>query len=126
QSLALQADGRILVGGGFRNIRPTGADAPVNKPFLARLMPDGALDAGFTTTPNNRVMVMQVAVDGSILIGGEFTQLTVGSTTTTRTFLARLAANGTVDAGFNPAPDAAVDTLSIQADGRILVGRRFT
>lgn len=126
QSIALQADGRILVGGGFRNIRPTGADAFTNKPFLARLMPDGALDTGFTTTPNNRVMVMQVTVDGRILVGGEFTQLTVGSTTTTRTFLARLAPDGTVDAGFNPAPDAAVDTLSIQADGRILVGGRFT
>ncbi len=126
QAIAVQADGRILVGGGFRNYLATPQAAPQAAGFLLRLLTSGALDPAFTARADNRVLALKVAVDGRILVGGEFTHIVNGATTTTRTFLARLAIDGTVETAFNPAPNAAVEALAIQGDGKILVGGRFT
>ena len=126
QAISVQVDGRILVGGGFRNYLATPQAAPEPAKFLLRLLTSGALDPAFSARADNRVLALNVAVDGRILVGGEFTHILNGTTTTTRTFLARLAADGTVDTTFDPAPNAAVEALAIQANGRILVGGRFT
>lgn len=65
-SLALQPNGRVLVGGGFTS--PT-------TNHLARLLPSGQLDASFTATANPNRIVLSVLVqpDGGIMLGGYFT-----------------------------------------------------
>jgi hypothetical protein len=63
-----------------------------------------------------------VQADGRILVGGRFTLL--GGQT--RNHLARLNADGTLDAGFNPGANGDVFALAVQANGKILVGGAFT
>src|SRR2546425_9830008 len=61
-----------------------------------------ALD-GFDPNANGAVNVVVVQADGKILLGGDFTTLAPnGGATVTRNFIARLNADGTLDAAFNP------------------------
>ena len=59
-----------------------------------------------------------------VLIGGSFT--TVGGVTRNR--IARLNADGSLDAGFDPGVGASswVDAVAIQSDGKVLIGGDFT
>ncbi|MCX6903450.1 MAG: hypothetical protein NTW03_08235, partial [Verrucomicrobia bacterium] len=115
-ALALQSDGKILVGGGFNLL----GGQP--RAGLARLNGDGTLENGFSPTVNNSVASLVVQTDDKVLVGGGFTLLNGQP----RAFLARLNGDGTLDNGFNPGPNNSVIALAAQADGRILVAGRFT
>lgn len=94
--LALQADGRILLGGGSS----TGSEMDFS---LIRLTASGMLDTSFSgdgrvlidAGGNDMAETLAVQPDGKILLAGE-------------TSLVRLNADGSLDTGFN---GAAVDTL---------------
>jgi uncharacterized delta-60 repeat protein len=112
-SLALQADGKILVGGDF------GGNGWGN---IVRLNADGTLDSGFNPGASYYVYSLAVQADGKILVGGGFT--TLGGQPCT--CLGRLNADGTLDSAFDPGADSEVYSLAVQADGKILVGGGFT
>jgi uncharacterized delta-60 repeat protein len=118
-SLAVQADGKILVGGRFRTL---GGQSRLN---LGRLNADGTLDPTFNPGASWTVYSLAVQADGKILVGGNFTRL--GGQP--RACLGRLNADGTLDPTFNPRAEGGnspfVDSLVVQADGKILVGGRF-
>src|SRR6187399_518798 len=91
-ALALQPDGKILVGGIFTYVNS------VERSALARLNADGSLD---TTLPNifpSGVLVENIYVypDGRILAGGNFNPLS-GS----RRHITRVRANGVIDSTFD-------------------------
>src|SRR5262249_47809943 len=114
-----QTDGKILVGGSFTIL----AGQPRSN--LGRINADGTLDAEFNpglggSAPSVNCLVLQG--DGKILVGGRFN--TLGGQACTN--IARLNANGTLDAGFNPGANGTVNSLAVEADGRILVGGIFT
>ena len=115
-SVALQADGKILLGGEFTYVLVSGRNN------VARLNANGRLDTGFNPDANGVVHSVVVQADGKILLGGEFS--TVGGTP--RQGLARLNADGTLDAGFNPDVNAYVHSVVVQADGSILLGGLFS
>jgi uncharacterized delta-60 repeat protein len=115
-SLAVQADGKILVGGYFSTL---GGET---RNCIGRLNPDGTLDAGFNPGADDDVDSLAVQADGKILVGGYFS--TLGGQT--RNCIGRLNPDGTLDTGFNPGADDGVDSLAVQADGKILVGGYFT
>lgn len=120
-ALAVLPDGKILLGGSFTTV----AGQPRSR--LARLHPDGTLDASFTLGANDRVNALTVQADGKILLGGNFSS--VGGQA--RSYLARLHADGTLDPSFNPVVGggflaAYVQTIAVQADGRLLIGGYFT
>ena len=119
-TICLQADGKIVMGGGFTIINGT------NRNYLARLNANGTLDNTFT--PNialafGGVLTARVAVDGKILGGGLFS--TVSGTN--RNNFARLNADGSLDGSFDPGtgPDGAVKAIAFQADGKVLIGGSF-
>ena len=114
-SLAVQADGKILVGGYFATL---GGQGRTN---IGRLNADGTLDTSFNPGADNTVSSLAVQADGKILVGGYFTNL-CGQP---RTFLGRLNSDGTLDTGFNPGANNTVGSLAVQADGKILVGGGF-
>lgn len=120
-ALAVQADGKILVGGTFTSVQPTGSATPVSRSRLIRLESDGRLDTTFNPAPNNAVFALAVQPDGKILVGGSFTLL--GETDRAR--LARLNSNGTVDTTFTATPSGTVSTALLQQDGKILFGGSF-
>ncbi|HEX3083523.1 MAG TPA: hypothetical protein VHP99_03295, partial [Pyrinomonadaceae bacterium] len=124
-TIALQADGKILVGGRFTEFTPNGGtNIPRNR--FARLNPDGTVDPAFDPNPNQRVMALTVQPDGKILAGGYFTAFApYGGASVIRTNFARLNTDGTVDNAFSPNPDNDVSTIALQADGKILIGGSF-
>ncbi len=121
-SLAVQPDGRILVGGEFPT--PTWQ----TNYNLCQFNADATLDTSFNVAANFRIRPVVVQPDGKILLGGDFTML--GGQP--RTCIGRLNADGSLDSGFSPAVGGSgyhypsVNSLALQADGKILVGGRFT
>ncbi len=70
-SIALQADGKAIVGGAF-----TDAGGNGNRDSLIRLDAAGALDTGFTPPAiNGSLSCVALQADGKVLIGGSFTDL---------------------------------------------------
>jgi len=115
-ALAVQADGKIVVGGGFTRLGGQARDG------IGRLNPDGTLDFAFDPGTDNWVSSLVVQADGKILLGGSFG--TVAGQPRSR--IARLNADGTLDASFNPGANGEVRSLVVQSDGKILVGGNFS
>ena len=118
--IALQADGRIVIGGDFTNF------SGVASGRLARLNLDGSIDTTFKlgTGADNQVNAVLVQPDGKILVGGAFGKFNGVS----RVSIARLNNDGTLDGTFDPGSGALfwVNTIARQADGRIIIGGPFT
>jgi uncharacterized delta-60 repeat protein len=119
-TMAVQSDGKILVGGGFSTL----AGQP--RSGIGRLNADGSLDTSFNLGvggTNAGVFAMVVQPDDKIVVGGSFT--TIGGRS--RTNLTRLNADGSLDSGFNPGiTDDQVSALALQPDGKILAGGSFS
>ena len=115
-SLALQADGKILVGGQFLQV---GGQPRLG---LARLNANGTLDTAFNpSTSQANYHALAVEPDGRILVAGGFVSIAGFA----QRNLARLNPDGSVDRDFNPAPDGSVFRLFPQADGRTLLSGFF-
>jgi uncharacterized delta-60 repeat protein len=120
--IALQKDGRILIGGYFNEING------VERVHLARLHPNGSLDTGFLdrlSGPNGLVCSLAIQSNGKILIGGWFTSVNGKD----RNYIARLQSDGALDntfqLGFSGANNF-VKSVAVQRDGRVLIGGHFT
>src|SRR5207245_7805561 len=112
---ALQADGRILIGGQFVNF------AGLPRFYLTRLTSTGSLDATFTPGqgPNQSVYAISIQPDGKIVIGGFFYAYDGHP----QNAVARLNTNGTYDATFtslNDLLDGTVYALQLQRDGQVV------
>lgn len=89
---------------------------------LARLRPDGTLDAGFAPDiSGGEVRAIAVAPDGAIFIGGHFTR--VGAVA--RRGLAKLDAFGTLDLQWSPSAYYEILALAVSANGSVFVGGTF-
>ena len=119
-SLVLQADGKVLVGGGFASINSSA------KPYLARLTASGSLDSTFNpgTGPSDWVYSLALQPDGKVLVGGAFTSING----TARNDIARVNTDGSLDSTFDPGTgaNATVNSLALQPDGKVLLGGAFT
>jgi uncharacterized delta-60 repeat protein len=119
--VASQPDGKALVGGYFNLFQGTNQNA------LARLNTDGSLDNAFHPDPGDYAAISSVVVqtDGKIVLGGFFNSING----TSRTNIARLNADGSLDNTFNPssgATDGGVYCLAVQSDGKVLLGGGFS
>ena len=117
QTLVVQPDGKILVGGRFTILGGQPRES------LGRLNADGSIDNSFVN-PRVRLVVDGLALqtDGRIVIGGSFTS--VGGLS--RASIARVNPDGSLDTSFNPGTDNYVYSLAVQDDGKVLVGGSFT
>ena len=127
-SVAVQADGKILLGGYFTTLQPNGAASPTARQRIARLNADGTLDPTFDPKADNSVNSIAVQSDGKILIGGAFTTLQPNGAliTTARQYIARVNTDGSLDAGFDPKANSYVRSVVVQADEKILLAGDFT
>ncbi|MGB0133157.1 hypothetical protein, partial [Dokdonella sp.] len=123
RALAVQGDGKILVGGGFTSIN----GQPREK--IARVHANGSFDASFVgalveSTGSAQVLATAVQVDGKILIAGFFSQ--VGGLP--RKGIARLNPDGSLDASYNPVLDGngVGRVLNLQPDGKLIIGGSFS
>ncbi|MBI4658087.1 MAG: immunoglobulin domain-containing protein [Verrucomicrobia bacterium] len=120
---AVQPDGRILIGGDFNAVRGR------NLPGIARLNPDGTLDASFRPGVGVDGQVQNIAIEaeGRILLAGAF-RAVQGAV---RTSLARLQPEGSLDLSFAPTLlklDGTPGSLSRAiplSNGQALIGGHF-
>ena len=124
QALAIQSDGKIVIGGAFTTYSGSA------KYYIARLNTDGTADTGsswnsgqgFSTTLSG----LAIQSDQKIIATGNFTTYS-GST---KNYIARLNTDGTADTGsswnqgvgFN----SGTSVIGIQSDGKIVVAGAFT
>src|SRR5439155_1420656 len=126
RSLAVQADGRIVVGGWFTT-RGGGGTGTTPRNYIGRLKAGGAPGGDLNPGADSLVTNLAVQLDGKILVGGSFTTLRGGGTgTTPRHYIGRLNADGSLDSSFDPGANGVVIAVAVQADGKILVGGSFT
>lgn len=114
QAIAIQRDGKILIGGAFG---------------IVRLEEDGTLDREFRADANGAVLAIAVQADDQILAGGSFTR--IGGLP--RNKVARLDTTGRADASFNPNPNngsihdfSNINSIAVQSDNQILIAGHFT
>src|SRR5439155_507826 len=81
---------------------------------------DPSFDSGVGTGGN--VFALALQHNGQIVLGGRFVQYSGIN----RTFIARVFSDGSLDFGFDPAPNDWIQSLAIEPDDRILVGGFFT
>ena len=120
RAIAVQLDGRILIGGFFTNVNGTALN------HIARLTAGGAVDSTFTPGLgfNDTVSTIAIQPDTRIVLGGQFT-LCDG---VTRHRLTRLNNDGTLDTmiNFGDGADSFVAAVAIQTNGMINLGGGFT
>jgi uncharacterized delta-60 repeat protein len=110
-SIALQPDGKILVGGYFTAVNG------VRRAHLARLNSDGSLDAAFYPRFNDVVATVAVQAEGKVLVGGFYNRLNE----TIREGTVRLNMDGTLDDNFTW-PGGPFGLLVVQPDQKVIVG----
>jgi uncharacterized delta-60 repeat protein len=120
-ALALQPDGKILVGGLFEYV---GAVAQAN---LARLNPDSTLDNTFTPQmpAEGHIFAIATQTDGKVLIGGDFSQVNGQQSNN----YARLNPDGSTDGSFDSSTGTngmVWDIVVQESDGSVLIGGSFT
>lgn len=120
KAMALQADGKILIGGAFTRYNG------VLISRVARIYPDGALDTSFNPglgATGGNVNAIAIQSDGKIVIAGSFTSYNGVA----RSRLARLNINGSIDTSFNigSGPSGSVNAMAIQTDGKVVIGGSF-
>ncbi len=127
ESIAVQADGKILIGGPFGSYNGTAING------IVRLNSDGSLDTTFD--PGAGVMghvagqqyhVYDIAIqsDGKVILAGAFHNFD----NTPRDRIVRLNSDGSIDNTFDPGngTDGEVRAIALQNDGKILIGGSFT
>lgn len=120
QALALQRDGKILIGGFFISVNG------ISRTNICRLNTNGTVDLTFTNSGISgtfeQIFSLAVQNDDKILVGGSFNL--IGGVA--RTNICRLNTNGLVDTNFLASANGTTFCLAIQPDGKILVGGAFT
>lgn len=118
--IALQPDGKIVLGGWFTSYNGT----TVNR--IIRLNADGSKDSGFNsgTGFNNTVHTINIQTDGKIIVGGRFTSYN----DVNQNRIVRLNSNGSIDTGFNSGSgfNNNVNSVQLQSDNKIIIGGEFT
>ena len=131
--LALQSDGKIVLGGNFRGFNGS------NNVAVARLNPDGSIDSSFRSPlpppppvppgtapqPQSIVYSLGLAPNGKIVLGG----FIVRSYTPNLSFASvlRLDSDGGLDSSFNPGSfNSNASDLAVQPDGKVVVVGFFT
>jgi uncharacterized delta-60 repeat protein len=119
-TIAIQSDGKILVGGGFSTYN----GFSINR--IARLNTDGSLDVTFDIGTGFNLTVNKIAIqsDGKIIVGGFFSTYNG----TSKNKIIRLNTDGSIDNTFDIGTgiNSDVITIAIQSDNKILLGGNFT
>ena len=111
-ALATTTDGKIL---------------RASQQTLARHFGDGTPDPSFASafaggSSDDRFVALATQPGGKIIVGGSF--MLNGSAT--RSYVARLNSDGSVDSSFAIQPNDSVQALAVQSDGSVLLGGNFT
>ncbi len=120
QAIIQQSDAKILIAGGFTMYNN------INKGRITRINNDGSLDSTFNSGvgADGAIHCMVLQGDGKIIIAGNFATYNGVA----RNRIARLNADGSLDASFNPGTGAnnVIQAMALLPDGKIIIGGIFT
>lgn len=120
QAIVIDANGKIIVTGGFTKYNT------ITKKHIVRLNTDGSIDTTFLmgTGADNPILSAAIQPDGKIIIGGGFTKFN-GTNNVNR--ILRLNENGTIDASFNTGVglNNFIKNITVETDGKIYIGGEF-
>jgi uncharacterized delta-60 repeat protein len=119
QTIYLQPDEKILIGGGFNSYNDISANN------IIRLNADGTIDESFDPGSGANATVNTIAMqDGKIIAGGYFTTFNGFS----RNRITRLNSDGSLDNSINLGGGAnnIIKSIVVQKDNKMLVGGDFT
>ena len=115
-AVVVQPDGKILIGGDFTTV------LGVARNRIARLNPNGTLDATFDPNASSRVQSIALQANGQILVGGHFHS--IGGQI--RNYIARLDPTTGLADSFDPNANNEVHEMVVQPDGKIVVCGDFS
>jgi uncharacterized delta-60 repeat protein len=125
ESIAIQPDGKILLGGYFTTFNG------IQSSKVVRLLSDGSIDTNFVNNIGVAVegsVVSSIAIqpDGKILLGGYFTGFNYAWVRS----IVRLNSDGTIDFEFigntGQATEASITAITVLPNGKILLSGYFT
>lgn len=120
QAIAVQSDGKILLGGAFTTF------ASITQNRFVRLNSSGTVDNTFNigTGPSSWVKTIIPLASNNIIIGGDFSSYDG----TNRNYIAGVTSTGGLNSGFTPStiPGSYVEASALQSDGKIVVGGIFS
>ena len=128
KAIAVQSDGKILIGGIFTSYNGT------NRSRIARLNTDGTIDTTFLATGTGvgegsggtgQVHDIAIQTDGKMVIGGYFASYNG----TTRGNIARINADGSLDTTFlntGAGANESVSKVIVLSDGKVLIAGWFS
>ncbi len=119
QSIAIQLDGNILVGGSFTSFNNT------NAAYIVRLLSNGTIDPGFSGGANQAVQGIVIQPDNRILLVGQFS----AADGVLRNGITRLLPTGATDPNINfgSGANGDVDAMVIQpTNNTIVIGGTFS
>ena len=115
-AIARLSDGRLIVGGSFREVDGTAIHN------LARLNADGSLDASWHPEPDQAIFAIAVDGNDNVFVSGPFS--VIGGQPIIE--FARIdAATGLVDPGFTPVVDGGINAMAYDGNGHVYVGGQF-
>lgn len=116
-AIVKQAGGAVVFAGDFTEVNGT----PHHN--LARILPDGTLDAAWTPSTNGPVFSLALGTDGSIYAGGLFTDASGQSCFSLAKFAG--SGGGAVDVSWVPFVPGQVKALATGSDGSVFLGGNF-
>ena len=120
-AIAVQTDGKILVGGDFARVGYTNL-----RKGVVRLNSDGSLDTSFNVPffANSDFIVYDIKIqsDNKIILGGDFTLRQNG--TADQQQIGRVNPDGSLDSTYHPGVAPVVRSFALQPDGKVLVQNR--
>jgi uncharacterized delta-60 repeat protein len=119
-AIKVDRSGRILIGGDFTLI----GGQPYQR--VARLNADLTLDEDFEVLigPNNTVIDLAEAADGSVWVGGAFNGTNQSGVVASN--LMKFDSLGQVDPSLNQFPNSGILSVETLGDGHVLIGGGFT
>jgi uncharacterized delta-60 repeat protein len=133
-TLIVLPNNQIVAGGTFTaweqnaNITTVTPGPIVDSNYITLLNTDGTVVTSFDPNPNGGLTALALQPNGQIVLGGNFTALQPNKTgiPSDRSDIARINADGTIDPSFDPSLNGDADTITLLADGSMVVGGNFT
>ena len=120
-SVAIQSDQKIIISGAF--VLVSGGNL---YSYIARINADGTLDTSFTTAIDGFVEKLSVQNNDKIYLLASANNPFTTVNGVSRSYLARLNSDGTLDEDFNPNSNAAVYDIAITPNDEAFIVGNFT
>lgn len=128
-TITVLGDGRVIAAGDFSSMSTVigtfpsiSPGAPVYSRANVMVLDSAGVPTSTLIDTNDEVRALITQADGSVILGGDFTQVS----STARVGIARLESDLVLESAYNPVTNGSVYGISNQDDGKTLITGSFT